>query len=153
MARHALKRVLPYTPEQLFDLVGDVEAYPDFVPWITLMRVANRRTEGEGVSVLDAVAGVGFSFLNERFATRVKRNRPDLQIDVSLLNGPFKRLQNRWTFRSHPQGAEIDFLIDFEFKSKILDMMLHANFDRAVAKLITCFEARAKALYGDAPPA
>ena len=96
--RHSLTRILPYTPQQLFDLVGDVEAYPQFVPWITSMRVWNRHDDGAGISGMDAEAGVGFSFLRETFSTRVKRDEPAGEITVTLIHGPFKHLINRWRF-------------------------------------------------------
>lgn len=142
-------RTLPYTPEQLFALVGDVEKYPDFVPWVTYMRTWNERADTETVSTLDAEAGVGFSFLRERFSTRVRRDASTNTIDVGLLSGPFRRLENRWRFSPDPAGGtRIDFAIDFAFRLPFLDAVLRANFDRAVGKLIACFEARAKALYG-----
>ncbi|MDR3512123.1 MAG: type II toxin-antitoxin system RatA family toxin [Caulobacteraceae bacterium] len=146
--RHAVVRVLPYTPEQLFELVGDVEAYPQFVPWIQTMRTWNRREERPGVSLLDAEVQVGFSFLKERFSTRVRRDAHAREITVSLLNGPFKRLLNRWRFDPHPVGTEVKFDIDFEFRSKLLEALLAANFHHAVDRLIACFDARAEALYG-----
>jgi coenzyme Q-binding protein COQ10 len=148
MSRHHVERVLPYRPDQLFDLVGDVRAYPDFIPWINSIRVGPEQADGEGASVLDAEASVGFSVIQERFATRVQRNAATLTIDVTLLSGPFRRLVNQWRFEPHPMGAKIIFDIDFEFKSKLLDLMLRANFDYAVNRLIGCFEDRAKALYG-----
>lgn len=145
-----MTRVLPYTPEQLFALVGDVEAYPQFVPWITAMRTWNGRQDG-AVSTVDAEAQVGFSFLREKFATRVRRDSEALTVDVSLLYGPFKRLANQWRFI--PQGDEtrIEFVIDFAFKSRMLDGLLAANLDRAADKLIACFEARARAIHGGLP--
>ena len=146
--RHALTRVLPYEPRQLFDLVGDVERYPEFVPWVLRLRTWNPRVESEGVSLVDAEAEVGFSFIHERFATRVRRDAPALAIDVDLISGPFRRLQNRWRFEPHPQGALLRFSIDFEFKSRLLDALLAANLQRAVTRLVACFEARAKSLYG-----
>jgi coenzyme Q-binding protein COQ10 len=139
--------VLPYSPDQLFALVGDVARYPEFVPWITSMRTWNARDEAPGVTALDAEAGVGFSFLRETFATRVRRDANAQRIDVSLLHGPFRKLANRWRFEANPAGTFLTFDIDFEFKSRLLDMMLAANFERAVNKLIGCFEARAAALY------
>lgn len=148
MPKHHVVRVLPYTPDQLFALVGDVARYPEFVPWITSMRAEPVREEGEGVSVVDAEAGVGFSFLKERFATRVRRNAAERRIDVSLLRGPFKRLTNVWRFSPEGAGARIDFDIDFAFKTRLLDTVLQANFDRAVERLIRCFEGRAATLYG-----
>jgi len=147
--RHNVVRVLPYTPAQLLDLVGDVRAYPQFVPWITSMRVWNERTDAQGETLLDAEAGVGFSFLRERFSTRVRRDPAAGEITVNLLHGPFRRLFNRWRFREDPAGTRVEFEIDFEFKSRLLETLLAANFHRAVDRLIGCFEDRAKALYGE----
>lgn len=148
--RHRVTRILPYEPEQLWTLVGDVERYPDFLPWVTSMRTWNAQPAGEdGVDKLDAEAGVSFSFLREHFATRVTRDRPNLTIKVSLLSGPFRKLDNRWRFRPHASGGTVvEFEIDFEFKVRLLDSMLAANFDSAVRKLMNSFEARARALYG-----
>ncbi|MDX5330983.1 MAG: type II toxin-antitoxin system RatA family toxin [Pseudomonadota bacterium] len=152
---HRVTRVLPYTPDQLFRLVGDVDHYPDFVPWLTSMRTWNPRVISDGVDMLDAEAGVGFSFLKERFATRVRRDSPARTIQVSLLSGPFRKLENRWRFHEDPAGTRIEFEIDFEFKSRLLAGLLSANFHHAVDRLIGCFEARARTLYGsgNAPPA
>src|SRR4051812_37138448 len=94
--RHHVSKILPYTPDQLLALVGDVEAYPDFVPWITSMRTWNARTVEEGVESVDAEAGVGFSLLTERFSTRVRRDAANRRIEVGLLSGPFRKLLNRW---------------------------------------------------------
>jgi coenzyme Q-binding protein COQ10 len=146
--RHGLKRLLPYTPEQLFDLVGDVEKYPQFVHWVTDLRTWNRRTLCDGVVLLDAEARVGFSFVRERFSTRVRLDRSALAIDVALLSGPFRRLENHWHFKSHEQGVELHFDIDFEFGSRILETLLAANMERAVTRLVACFEQRARTLYG-----
>ena len=147
MARHHVERVLPYQPDQLFDLVGDVARYPEFVRWITAMSLGPERAPEPGVTALDAEASVGFSFLNERFSTRVKRDANRMQIDVSLIEGPFKRLYNRWRFLPHPTGTQVIFDIDFEFKSRLLDGFLRANFSSAVEKLMESFEQRAKQLY------
>jgi len=146
--RHGLTRVLPYTPGQLFDLVGDVERYPQFVRWVCGLRTWNRREEGEGVVLLDAEAEVRFSIVRERFSTRVRLDEPALAIDVDLLSGPFRKLENRWRFKSHPAGAELTFDLDFEFGSRLLEGLLAANFHRAATRLVACFEARAKVLYG-----
>jgi len=145
--QHRVTRILPFTPEQLFQLVGDVERYPEFVPWISSMQVRNLRTEGPDVSLIDAEAAVGFSLLRERFATRVRRDSRLLQVEANLLSGPFKRLYNKWNFEAHPVGCKVIFEIDFVFKSRILDALLAANSQRAADKLIGCFEARARALY------
>jgi len=142
--RHHVIRVLPYSPQLLFSLVGDVERYPEFVPWCQSMRVWNRRPPVDGIDQLDAEAGVAFSFLREKFATRVRRDSQLMTIEVSLLYGPFRRLQNRWQFDHAPGGCEVRFDIDFEFKTPMLDRILAANFEPAVSRLMACFEARAK---------
>jgi coenzyme Q-binding protein COQ10 len=147
VARCRITRVLPYTPDELFSMVGDVRRYPEFVPWISAMRVWNERAESPTVTCLDAEAAVGFSFLRERFATRVRRDAEARRIEVHLLSGPFRKLHSVWSFEPHPVGAQLKFDIDFEFKAKLLDGMLAANFDRATAKLIACFETRANALF------
>ena len=146
--RHQVTRTLPYTPDQLFALVGDVDAYPQFVPWIVGMRTWNGRTDSQGVSWTDAEAKVGFSFLRETFSTRVRRDPAGRQIDVGLISGPFKALRNQWRFEPEGEGTRVVFDIDFEFKSKMLGALLASNFSHAVDKLMVCFEARAKALYG-----
>jgi coenzyme Q-binding protein COQ10 len=149
---HHVSRLLPFTPDQLFQLVGDVEAYPDFVPWIGAMRTWNARPLSEGVSSLDAEASVGFSFLKERFSTRVRRDALNKQIDVSLLSGPFRKLVNRWRFIDAGKGCtRVEFDIEFQFKSRLLEGLLRANFGQAVEKLMACFEARAESLYGQSP--
>ena len=118
--QHHVTKALPYTPDQLFALVGDVMAYPEFVPWITSMRTWNARILADGVETVDAEAGVGFSFLKERFSTRVGRDAASRQIDVTLLSGPFKRLANRWQFFDDGEGrTRVEFEIDFQFKSRL----------------------------------
>lgn len=126
-------------------------AYPDFVPWITAMRTWNARSLGDCVEAMDAEAGIGFSFLRERFSTRVRRDTNARRIDVTLLSGPFKHLANRWEFFDAQGGAtRVEFDIDFQFKSRLLEALLTANFGHAVDRLMDCFESRAEALYG--PP-
>ncbi|MFC5343826.1 type II toxin-antitoxin system RatA family toxin [Brevundimonas staleyi] len=148
MAVHRVTRNLPYSPAQLADLVADVEAYPRFVKWVTSMRVWNRREEAAGVSLLDAEAAVGFAFMKERFSTWVRHDRNLPRVEVGLLRGPFKHLKNRWDFVEMPEGTRLEFMIDFAFKSPILNAMLNANFDLAVGKLIESFEAEAQRRYG-----
>ena len=150
--RHSLTRVLPYPPERLFTLVGDVARYPEFVPWVTRMRVFNAHQETAGVDSLDAEAQVSFAFLTERFTTRVRRDAQACTIGVSLVRGPFRKLENRWRFTPQDAGTFVEFEIDFEFSSRLLDALLQANMGRAVKRLIGCFEDRARALYGDSRP-
>ena len=139
---------MPYSPAQLFALVGDVERYPEFIRWITSLRAWNRRSDGAAAVVMDAEAQVKFSIVRERFATRVRLDEAAMAIDVDLLSGPFRKLQSHWQFRPHPAGCELVFDIDFEFGSRLLQSLLSANFERAVARIIGAFERRAKALYG-----
>ncbi len=141
-------RILPYTPDELLALVGDVENYPKFLPWVSAVRTWNRTPPKDGVSSVDAEAKVGFAFIREIFATRVRMDALSHVIDVSLLYGPFKRLHNRWSISQQDGGARIDFEIEFEFKSRLLDAILAANLHNAAERLIACFEARARALYG-----
>lgn len=148
MAVHRVTRILPYAPNQLAELVADVEAYPRFVKWVTDMRVWNRREEPSGVRLLDAEAAVGFSFLRERFSTWVRHDTNAPSVEVGLLRGPFRHLKNRWDFHPVPQGTRLEFIIDFAFRSPLLNAALQANFDRAVGALIASFEAEAKRRYG-----
>ncbi len=129
-------------------MVADVETYPRFVKWVTAMRVWNRREEAPGVALLDAEAAVGFAFMKERFSTWVRHDRNLPRVEVGLLRGPFKHLKNRWDFHAVPEGTRLEFMIDFAFRSPILNAMLNANFDLAVGKLIESFEAEAKRRYG-----
>ena len=147
--RHHLTKVLPYDPDQLFAMVGDVARYPEFVPWLTSLRTWNARSLGEGVDAVDAEASVGFAVVRERFSTRVRRDANARQIDVTLISGPFRTLRNRWVFHPDPAGARVEFDIEFAFKSKVLSSLLSANFGHAVERLMDCFEGRARSLYGE----
>ena len=146
--RQSLTRRLPYTPEQLFALVGDVEHYPEFLPWVTAMRTWNRRPVCETVEAFDAEARVRFAIVREMFSTRVKLDRAALAIDTELIAGPFRRLENHWKFAPDGAGTKVDFAIDFEFRSRLLERLAGANAGRAIQRLMGCFEARARALYG-----
>jgi coenzyme Q-binding protein COQ10 len=146
MFTHSEQRVLPYRPEQMFDLVADVERYPEFLPWCLAARVRKRE---DATMVCDMV--IGFRMIRERFASRVTLDRPGLRIDVAYTEGPFKFLRNKWIF--HPgeggAGCRIEFHVEFEFKSALLQKLMGVVFNEAVRRMVTAFEARAKALYGD----
>src|SRR3989338_5799927 len=142
MPTHAEKRILPHTREQLFDLVSDIEKYPEFLPWCIATRV---RQQTEDTSISDMV--IGFKMFREKFTTKVVLRRPGL-IDVSYFEGPFKYLNNHWIFEPHGNGAcLIDFYVDFEFRSKILQATIGAVFNEAVRRMISAFEKRADELY------
>jgi coenzyme Q-binding protein COQ10 len=151
LRRHAVTKILPFQPHQLFEMVGDVARYPEFVPWLISMRTWNIQCLELGVTTVDAEAGVGIAMFRERFSTRVIRDPNNKTISVNLLSGPFRALKNEWRFEHDPAGARIEFSIDFEFKSRLLDAFLAANMERAIDKLIGCFEARARTLYGEWP--
>ncbi len=143
MPRHAETRRLPYTPEQMFDLVADIASYPAFLPWISAMRVRSR-TDTEAVA--DMI--VGFKGLRESFTSRVKMERP-ASVRVDYVDGPLKHLTNDWRFRPDDKGGVlIDFEVDFAFKSKLFEMLAGQMFDKALRKMIGAFEARAETLYG-----
>jgi len=145
MPTHAEKRVLTYTTEQMFDLVSDIEKYPEFLPWCMGTRIRERK---DGGAVLLADMVIGFKVFRERFTTRVELDRPG-RIDVSYSEGPFKYLTNHWIFEAQAGGGcEIDFYVDFEFRSRLLERVIGALFNEAVRRMVKCFEDRARALYG-----
>lgn len=144
MPTHAEKRRLPYPPEQVFDLVADVERYPQFLPWCLACRI--RKWEGGAHFVADLV--IGFKMIRERFTSRVSIERPR-RIDVTYHDGPFRYLTNHWTFEPDGQGGcIIDFYIDFEFRSRTLQKVIGQLFNEAVQRMVNAFEKRANALYG-----
>ena len=142
MPSYAEKRHLPYTPEQLFDLVAGVDRYPEFLPWCKASRITRR--EGEDVFFADLV--IAFKVFRERFTSKVVLH-PKRQIDVEYINGPFRYLNNHWKFEPHPQGCLLDFYVDFEFRSRILQNLIGLLFNEAVHRMVAAFEARAKQLY------
>jgi coenzyme Q-binding protein COQ10 len=143
MPIHKEKRVLPYSPAQLYDLVVDIERYPEFLPWCLGARI---RTRQEELIVADLI--IGFKMFRERFTSRVTPNPGEQRIDVTYAEGPFKYLENHWLFLDHPEGCEIDFYVDFEFRNKLLQRVIEALFHEAVRRMVAAFETRARALYG-----
>ncbi|HTU11096.1 MAG TPA: type II toxin-antitoxin system RatA family toxin [Allosphingosinicella sp.] len=142
MPRHTEKRILPYTPEQLFDLVADVGSYQLFLPWVAATRI---REDNETEMVADLI--VGFKALKETFTSRVKKARPR-QIDIDYVEGPLKYLHNHWKFRAVPGGTEVDFCVDFAFRNRLFEALAGQMFDRALRRMINAFEERALVLYG-----
>lgn len=144
MPRHSETRVLPYTPEQLFDLVADVGRYQEFLPWVAATRV---RSAGENEMVADLI--VGFKALKETFTSKVRKTRP-AEIEIDYVDGPLKYLHNSWKFRAAGQGAtEVDFCVDFAFRNRLFEAIAGQMFDRALRRMIGAFEERARALYGE----
>ena len=142
MPRHQETRHLPYSAEQMFDLVADVKRYPEFLPWVQAMRV---RKDGPGETVADMI--VGFKGLRETFTSRVEKARPG-RIAVDYVDGPLKYLRNEWRFRPEGDGCAVDFMVDFEFKNRVFEMLAGQVFGTALRRMIGAFEARAAALYG-----
>lgn len=137
------KRVLPYSEQQLFGLVADVAKYPEFLPWCLGARIHNRK-EGQ----FDADVIIGFKMFRERFTSRVTLES-NSKVDVDYIKGPMKRLYNHWRFIPQPDGScLVDFEVDFEFKSKVLNQMIGALFGEACRRMMSAFEERAEALYG-----
>lgn len=142
MPKHSETRHLPYTPEQMFDLVADVARYPEFLPWVSAMRV---RSDTQTETVADMI--VGFKGLRETFTSRVTKDRPG-SIDVEYLDGPLKYLRNNWRFRPEEQGCAVDFTVDFAFKNRVFEMLAGQVFGTALRRMIGAFEDRAAKLYG-----
>jgi coenzyme Q-binding protein COQ10 len=145
------RRRVPYTPRQMFDLVADVEQYPRFLPLCDSLTVRTRSTDADGRTVLVAMMGVGYGAIRERFTSRVTLIPEDSQILVAYLDGPFSRLDNRWTFTpTATGGCDVHFWISYEFRSRMLGLLMGAMFDKAFRKFAEAFEARARTVYG--PP-
>ncbi len=143
MPTHAEQRHMPYTQEQLFDLVAGVDRYPEFLPWCLASRITKR--EGD-VFYADLI--IGYKMVREKFGSRVTALRPD-HIHVEYLSGPMKRLSNHWRFLPQDDGTcIIDFYVDFEFKNPVLQKLIAVFFEEAVKRMVGAFEARAKVLYG-----
>lgn len=143
MPRHSETKHLPYTPQQLFDLVADVKRYDEFLPWVVAVRV---RSESAAETVADLV--VGFAAFKERFTSRVTKHFPD-RIVVDYIEGPLKYLKNEWRFEPGANGGtDLFFSVDFAFRSRIFETIAGQMFDRALRRMTGAFEARAEALYG-----
>lgn len=142
MPRHSETKFLPYTPEQLFDLVADIARYDEFLPWVVAVRI---RSSSDEETVADLV--VGFNAFKERFTSRVTKERPN-RIVVDYVEGPLKYLHNEWRFEAAAGGTSVAFSVDFAFKSRIFEALAGQMFDRALRRMTSAFEQRAAALYG-----
>ena len=142
MPTHAEKRILPYSAEQMFDLVADVGKYPEFLPWCA-GAVVKSRTETELVADLT----IGFGPFRESFTSRVTLHRPDKCV-VTYEHGPFRYLNNQWSFAPHHSGCIVSFFVDFEFRSKLLQSAIGVVFNEAVKRMVNAFLKRARDVYG-----
>lgn len=139
---------MPYSAEQMYALVANVDAYAEFLPWLAASRVRTRTETSEG-EVIEADLIVSFKVFRESFASRVKLRPEEYKIDVEYLQGPFRYLNNHWHF--HPVSeteCEVDFFVDFEFRSRTLQAVIGVVFNEAMRRIVRAFEQRAEALYG-----
>jgi coenzyme Q-binding protein COQ10 len=148
MSQFATKRAVRHSAAEMFDLVADVERYPEFVPLCRSLKVRKRIPEPEGVEILVADMTIAYKFVHEAFTSRVTLDRSNLHILVEYLEGPFSRLENRWTF--HPTGektCEVEFFIAYEFKSRTLGLLMGTMFDAVFRRMAAAFERRADIVY------
>ncbi len=149
MPQFTNKRRVQHTAGQMFDLVSDVERYPEFVPLCEALKVRTRTAKDDGTEVIVADMTVSFKLVRERFTSRVTLDRPNLKILVEYLQGPFSRLENRWTFEPSGEAAcNVGFFIAYEFKSRMLALLMGAMFDAAFQRFAAAFERRADEIYG-----
>ncbi|SDE64985.1 coenzyme Q-binding protein COQ10 [Paracoccus isoporae] len=149
MPHRSETRKLPYAARQIYDLVADVERYPEFLPWNSAARIRSRAPGPDGSEVIEADLVISFKVFRERFGSRVTLWPDDLKIDTEYLDGPFRYLRSGWSFRDlEAGGCEVDFFVDFEFRNAILARLIGVVFDEAMSRIVRGFEDRARALYG-----
>ena len=144
------ERRVRHRSEQMFDLVADVERYPEFVPLCTSLRVRSRRSDTQGRETLVADMSVGYKMIREKFTSRVVLDKPRLRVVVEYINGPFSHMENIWTFRDFPEQevSLVTFFIDYEFRSRMLGALMGSMFDAAFRKFSKAFKERADVVYG-----
>ncbi|WP_336742575.1 type II toxin-antitoxin system RatA family toxin [Aureimonas altamirensis] len=146
MPKFESTRIVTFTPRQMFDLVADVERYPEFVPLCERLTIRTRR-EREGTTLLVADMTVAYKMIRESFATQVLLDPDKRQIDVEYIDGPFRFLRNQWRFEDDPKGCRVVFFIEYEFKSRALGMVMGSMFDYAFRRFAVAFEERAAKVY------
>lgn len=142
------ERILPYAPADLCRLVGDVRAYPEFIPWLQSLRVVKEEPRDQGGWEGVATAIVGWKAITERFSTSVRCEPAKGEVDVALVSGPFHALENRWRFEPHEKGAKVRFWISYQFKNPLLNAVVSANKDKVAARVMGAFEREAKKRLG-----
>lgn len=145
-----MQRQVPFTPQQMFALVGDIEAYPEFVPLCQSLRVRTRSVDADtGATTLVADMTVAYKMIRETFTSRIVMDPAALTVLVEYLDGPFRRMENRWRFHAlESGGCNVDFDITYEFRSRMLGMLMGAMFDTAFRRFAEAFETRARQVYG-----
>jgi coenzyme Q-binding protein COQ10 len=148
MPQFSTKRRVRHAATEMFDLVADMERYPEFVPLCRALKVRQRTPGPDGTEVVVAKMTAAYKLISETFTTRVTLDRPNLQILVEYLDGPFSRLENRWTFRSTGErSCDVEFFISYEFKSRMLALLMGSMFDLAFRRFADAFEQRAHIIY------
>jgi coenzyme Q-binding protein COQ10 len=143
------KRRVHHSAPQMFDLVADIERYPEFVPLCKSMRIRQRTAKPDGTEIVVADMTVSFNLVREAFTSRVTLDRPNLKIFVEYLQGPFSNLENRWNFEAKSDAdCDVGFFLSYEFKSRMLAMLMGTMFDTAFQRFAAAFEKRADAIYG-----
>jgi coenzyme Q-binding protein COQ10 len=149
MPRFSSKRRVQHTAQQMFDLVADVERYPEFVPLCQGLKIRQRTPQPDGTEIVVADMTVSFKLVRETFTSRVTLDRTNLKILVEYLKGPFSNLENRWTFESRSEtDCDVGFFLSYEFKSRMLAMLMGTMFDAAFQRFAAAFEKRADVIYG-----
>lgn len=149
MPQFSTKRRVRHSAADMFDLVADMESYPQFVPLCRDLKVRKRTPQGEGVEVALSDMTVAYKLFRETFTTRVTMDRPNMQIVVEYLKGPFSHLKNRWTFHDLAGGrCDVEFFISYEFSSRALALVMGTMFDMAFRRFADAFEKRADQVYG-----
>ncbi|WP_238366204.1 type II toxin-antitoxin system RatA family toxin [Mesobacterium pallidum] len=148
MPTHSETRVLPYTAQQMYDLVADVRRYPEFLPWCAAARIRSQEPAGPGVEVMEADLVISFKVFRERFGSRVTLYPDEMKIDTEYLDGPFRYMKSNWAFAEAEGGCEVRFFVDFEFKNAILQGIIGVVFNEAMQRIVRAFEQRAAKLYG-----
>jgi coenzyme Q-binding protein COQ10 len=148
MHSYHTRRVVRHSPKAMFDLVADVERYPEFLPLCEALKIRSCVPDGEGVEVITATMTAGYGLMRESFTSRVRLDRKACKILVSYVDGPFRALENQWLFLPHPGGCEIDFFIEYEFRSRALQMFAGSLFHGVVRTFAQAFEIRALKVYG-----
>ena len=149
MTTHSETRVMPYSAQEMYDLVADVESYPEFLPWCSAARIRSRTPQGDReVMLADLV--ISFRVFRERFGSRVTLWPATRRIDTAYVDGPFRHMESRWGFRDVEGGCEVSFDVDFEFRNRILQSVVGVVFNDAMQRIVRAFERRAAELYGPA---
>ena len=149
MPTHSETRTLPYSAQQMYDLVADVASYPKFLPWCAAARIRSVTPQGDAREMLADLV-ISFKVFRERFGSRVLLRDGDQAIDTEYLDGPFKFLKSTWDFKDVEGGCEVSFFVDFEFRNVILQKAIGLVFNEAMHRIVAAFEARAAELYGGA---